>query len=162
MINHLGSQLDKIYLKPGELVIMDEPMIVTTVLGSCISVTMFHPQTGTAAICHAMMPSGYGSLSFKYVDTSIHHMVKCFVHRKIQLDKIQVKFFGGADMFKSDDSISHNPTVGRQNITVTASCMKEYGLVPAASDVGGMQGRKLVFRTDTGIVFLKKQNAQKF
>lgn len=156
-MNCQGSQLDKIYLKPGELVIMDEPMIVTTVLGSCISVTMFHPQTGTAAICHAMMPSGYGSVSFKYVDASIHHMVKWFVHRKIQMGKIQVKLFGGADMFKSDDSFSRNISIGRQNISVATCCLKGYGLVPAVSDVGGMKGRKLVFRSDTGIVFLKKQ-----
>ncbi len=157
-MNLQDAQPDKIYLKPGELIIMDEPMIVTTVLGSCISVTMLHPPTGTAAICHAMMPKDHGSVSFKYADTSVHHMVKCFVHRKIRLENIQVKLFGGADMFKSDDSIAHNITVGRQNIAVALGCLKEYGLIPAAFDVGGSQGRKLIFRTDTGIVFLKKKH----
>jgi chemotaxis protein CheD len=151
-------QLEKLYLKPGELLIIDEPMIVTTVLGSCISVTMFHQQTGTAAICHAMMPGGRDSISFKYVDASIHQMVKYFLHRKVQLEKIQVKLFGGADMFKSIVSEIPKLTVGRQNISAAIHCLKEYGLVPTASDVGGWKGRKLIFKTDTGIVLLKKQS----
>lgn len=159
-MNLHGSQLDKIYLKPGELIIMDEPMIVTTVLGSCISVTMFHPQTGTAAICHAMMPHGRGSASFKYVDTSINHMVKYFFHREVQSEEIQVKLFGGADMFKTVDSVTRNLSVGRQNIAVATNCLKAYGMVPTASDLGGRKGRKLVFKTDCGIVFIKKQTDQ--
>jgi chemotaxis protein CheD len=119
---------------------------------------MFHPQTGIAAICHAMMPDGGSPDSFKYVDSVIHRMVLYFRQRKIPREEIQVKLFGGADMFNCIES--NNSTVSRRNIGVAKRCLREYRLIPAVSDVGGKEGRKLIFRTDSGAVFLKKLNSQ--
>ncbi len=151
-------QLEKIYLKPGELVTAEEPVMITTVLGSCISVTMYHPQTGTALISHAMLPNGHGSKNFKYVDSSIHHMVKYFKDRKIRLYEIAVKLFGGADMFKSSQPKVPNLTVGWQNITVASQILERYDLEPVAKDTGGNRGRKLVFTTNDGSVYIKKMS----
>jgi len=154
--------LDKIYLKPGELVVTEEPVMVTTVLGSCVSVTMFNARTGTAAICHGMLPYGGKSENFKYVDTALRYMLGYF--KKLQIDRkeIEVKFFGGADMFTTTtkESNTRNLTVGWQNISAATTCLKEYGLTPTASDVGGGIGRKLIFTTDTGIVYLKRLRDQ--
>ncbi len=155
-----GSFLEKIYLKPGELLLTEEAIVVTTVLGSCISVTMFHPRSGIAAICHAMLPRGGGSTSFKYVDTSVHHMAAYFSRRKISPDEIQAKLFGGADMFNSGRPSVRNLTVGWQNIATATQCLQTLGLSPSSTDVGGKQGRKLIFTTDTGTVFLKKLKRQ--
>ncbi len=153
-----NSILEKIYLKPGELVIAEEPVMVTTVLGSCISVTMFHPRTGAAAICHGMLPNGGKSKSFKYVDTSLRYMMKFLDHLKISRMEIEIKLFGGADMFSSGESTMRGLTVGCQNISVATRCLEECGLVPVASDVGGRKGRKLIFKTDTGVVLIKKMS----
>ena len=51
------TRLAPLRLKPGELLICREPHEVTTVLGSCVSITMFNARLGLAAICHAMLPS---------------------------------------------------------------------------------------------------------
>ncbi len=158
-MNREGSLLEKIYLKPGELVVSEEPVMITTVLGSCISVTMFHPRTGTAAICHGMLPSGGTSKKYKYVDVALRYMVSQFNHLEISKKEIHVKLFGGADMFHSGNSGVCNLTVGWQNISTANRCLEEYGLVLAASDVGGKQGRKLIFKTDTGVVYIKKLGA---
>jgi chemotaxis protein CheD len=155
-MNQKVSKLEKIYLNPGELVITEEPLMVTTVLGSCVSVTMFHQKTGAAAICHGMLPNGYKSDSFKYVDTSMRYMVNYFRRLKIPRSEIQVKLFGGADMFNSVQTGVKNLTVGWQNISIANRCLEEYGLILTSSDVGGKKGRKLIFKTDTGIVFIKK------
>lgn len=155
-----GSILEKMYLKPGELVLTEEAIMVTTVLGSCISVTMFHPESGIAAICHAMLPRGAGSTSFKYVDTAVHHMAAYFLRRKVRRDELQAKLFGGADMFNSSRPSVRNLTVGWQNIATATQCLQALGLTPSATDVGGKQGRKLIFTTDTGTVFLKKLDRQ--
>ncbi|MCP3888018.1 MAG: chemotaxis protein CheD [Desulfobulbaceae bacterium] len=156
-MNRGTTPLQKIFLQPGEMVIAEEPVMVTTVLGSCISVTMFHPHTQIAAICHAMLPNGGGSKSFKYVDTAVYHMVMFFKHQRIRQKEIQVKLFGGSDMFKNTVSSVSSLTVGRQNISVAVQCLKAEGLVPTAIDVGGNKGRKLIFKTDSGIVFVKKK-----
>ena len=160
MMDSGGSPLEKIYLKPGELVVAEAPVMVTTVLGSCISVTMFQPTTGVAAICHGMLPNGGKSESFKYVDSAIRYMVRYFDSLKISRGEIQVKLFGGADMFTSTQPSVRNLTVGWQNISVAIRCLEEYGLILAASDVGGKRGRKLVFKSDTGFVYIKKMIGQ--
>ncbi len=149
-------QLDKIYLKPGELVVTEEQVMVTTVLGSCVSVTMFNAQMGAAAICHGMLPYGGNSQNFKYVDSAIRYMIGYFKKLDIKRKEIEVKVFGGADMFHTVGSSTNSPTVGSQNVSAAASCLKEYGMTPTASDVGGRNGRKLIFTTDTGIVYLKR------
>jgi len=72
-----------IYLKPGEMYITEKPALVSTVLGSCVSVTMFNPRLQIGAICHGLLPtfkpeSLYGNLAaeYKYVNSSIYKMVK--------------------------------------------------------------------------------------
>jgi len=159
-MNRDDALLEKIYLKPGELVVAEEPVMVTTVLGSCISVTMFHPATGVSAICHGMLPNGGTSESFKYVDSAVRYMVRYMDSLQIRRQEIEVKVFGGSDMFTGVQQGLRNLTVGRQNITVATKCLEEYGMVLTASDVGGKKGRKLVFKTNTGDVFIKKMIGQ--
>lgn len=153
-----SSLLEKVYLKPGEMVTTEETLMITTVLGSCISVTMFHQKTGAAAICHGMLPYGKSSASFKFVDTSLRYMMHYFDSLKISRKEIQVKLFGGSDMFTTGQPSVRSLTVGWQNISAARSCLAEYGLVPTAADVGGKVGRKLIFTTDTGSVYIKKLN----
>ena len=156
---HQGcSRLEKIYLKPGELVVTEEPVMVTTVLGSCVSVTMYNARLRAAAICHGMLPHGGISDNFKYVDTALRYMIDYFRKRDIGRKEIEVKVFGGADMFNTVGSSTRNFTVGWQNISAATSFLQEYGMAPTASDVGGKKGRKLIFTTDTGIVYLKRLN----
>ena len=50
------SKFPVIYLKSGEIYFTEEPVIVLTVLGSCVSVTLFHRRLGYSAICHGLLP----------------------------------------------------------------------------------------------------------
>jgi len=73
--------LERYFLKPGELMITEVPTIVTTVLGSCVAITMFSERCSVGGICHAMLPKGslaHPTDRFRYVDTSILYMVHLF------------------------------------------------------------------------------------
>ena len=61
----------------------------------------------------------------------------------------------GSDMFPVLHPTKVN-TVGRQNIAMAQQLLQEEGLVPRVADVGGRQGRKLIFYPHTGEVFLKR------
>ncbi|MDY0268591.1 chemotaxis protein CheD [Trichloromonas sp.] len=148
------AQLPKIYLKPGELTINEHPAEVATVLGSCVAVTLYSPRYSVGAICHAMLPRGGG---FKYVDGALRHMLEVFDHLGIPRHEIETKLFGGSDMFPVLN-LTKADTVGRQNVAMAQSLLKEEGLVPRVADVGGRQGRKLIFYPHTGEVFLKRLN----
>jgi chemotaxis protein CheD len=163
-MNDGNGKLSLFYLKPGEMHIADRPGIVTTVLGSCVAVTMYNSRLKTGAICHSMMPRwmaerdsrGKCDEGFKYVDYSIRYMVDAFRSFGIGPREIEVKLFGGADMFSSDDNDKRYISVGRQNIMEALNVMDENGLALRKRDIGGTQSRKLRFYLHTGSVFLKR------
>lgn len=92
-----------VYLKPGELFVSRESAIVSTVLGSCVSVTMFSPELRMGAICHALLPVENSSgESFRYVDTSILSMLEEFGRHGISRTRLEVKLFGGSSMLSDN------------------------------------------------------------
>lgn len=149
----ISPDLPKVYLKPGELHFAATPAVVTTVLGSCVSVTMFDRLSGTAAICHALLPEGPRSDAFRYVDSSIIHMLEMFAAHGVNRQRLEVKVFGGADMLGAG---GRRVGVGRRNVEIATLVLAANGLTVAAQDVGGTRGRKLFFVTHTGEVFLKR------
>ena len=152
----------KIYLKPGELVVADEPALVTTVLGSCIAVTLYSPRLQIGTICHAVLPTGKTSQPSRYVDQSVHFMLNYFRKQRVDIKELVAKMFGGAEMFTQVIPESRDRTVGAQNIRSALDSLSLAGMEPVALDVGGKQGRKLIFNTRTGEVFLKRLNREIF
>ena len=154
----------EVYLKPGKMYCAEHPTLVVTVLGSCVSVTMFSRRTGVGAICHGHLPRCPGLKNcggaclegFKYVDCSIRQMARLFDHYGVKRGEIEVKCFGGADMFSRQTNKSRTESVGRQNIQAAEQTIAGEGLSVLTRDVGGPQGRKILFYTDTGEVFLKR------
>jgi len=142
-------------LKPGELYVAQDPVMVETVLGSCIAVSFFCESKRCGAICHAMLPSGNSS-EYKYVDASINYMIQVMQQHGMQTAHVVAKLFGGADMFDNVTARAERYSVGKQNIEMAQSLLREYGIAVERSDVGGTFGRKLIFFSETGRVFVKK------
>jgi chemotaxis protein CheD len=163
-MNLSEAKLPVVYLKPGELYIARRPTIVTTVLGSCISVTMFNRRLGIGAICHGLLPrcrdkkkcDDNCTEEFKYVGCSVRSMVEEFIMSGSKRNEIEVKVFGGADVFALKGVDRKSANIGKQNIKAALSVIRSEGLHLLTSDVGGVAGRKIFFNTQTGEVFLKR------
>ncbi len=153
-----------IYLKAAEIYFSEEPASVLTVLGSCLAVTMFHQHLGIGAICHGLLPQCAKRTACsepcmdeaRYVECSIERMVKRFTRIGALLREIEVKIFGGADMFAARPDSDGPVPVGKQNIATAMRITKEKGLRIVSLDVGGVQGRKIFFNTRSGEVLLKR------
>jgi chemotaxis protein CheD len=151
---------DTIYLHPGELCVCDEPTQVITVLGSCVSVTLFNPRLCLGAICHATLPEcrTAGNCesvcieAFRYMDCAVRYMLGALRKRGVLNKEIEIKMFGGADTLISQGS----NTVGSKNVQAALSILQEEHLNVVAMDVGDSFGRKLIFYSNTGEVFLKR------
>jgi chemotaxis protein CheD len=157
------QELPTIYLKPGEVHFGAEPSRVITVLGSCVAVIMFHRHTRIGAICHAVMPSYDKSIKkrspshdvFQYVDTSVTWMLEQFEKIGIKPKDLDVKIFGGSEIFYDSKKYKTSISVGRKNVEMALSTIHEKKLKLRAWNVGGNKGRKVIFYTDTGEVFTK-------
>lgn len=162
-MNSFTTGLPVVYLKPGEMLFSTTPNLIMTVLGSCLSVTMYTPRLEIGAICHGVMPRCDRKTKncddclepFKYVDCSIREMVKSFNEFNVKPDEIEVKVFGGSDMFARPVK-KGIVSVGNQNIKTAQKVIQSEGLTLLSQDFGGTQGRKILFFTHTGEILLKR------
>lgn len=156
----IASHTHNIYLKPGEVVVACNPMLVSTLLGSCVAVTMFSPSKGIGAICHAMLPNCPGLTGdLRYVDTALP-----YIHRKVLENgagnDLVVKLFGGAQVLDIGYANAQR-TVGEQNITRALEILESLGLAASCADTGGGVGRKLFFCTRSGDVYVRRISKSK-
>jgi len=139
----------RINLNPEEIVIAEVPVVVSTVLGSCLAVVFFCCRLRIGAICHATLPQGSCHFDGKYVNQAIAYMFHYFEGLKIRPAELTVKVFGGAEMFGVTDG------VGMRNQQAALEALRQLGLTPSVVDVGGNRGRRLVFFSETGDVYRK-------
>jgi chemotaxis protein CheD len=165
----IDDRLRVYYLQAGEGLVIKEPALIVTVLGSCLSVTVFCERMGIGAICHALMPRcprteecipGCGAAA-RYVDCSVRQMLSRFGQLGARPPELQVKVFGGAAMFGECPSEKESASVGAQNIMAARDALKEAGITAAAEDVGGNRGRKIFFYPHSGEILLKRLNRMK-
>ncbi|MDD4951642.1 MAG: chemotaxis protein CheD [Desulfovibrionaceae bacterium] len=152
------------YLKACACGLFEGPARVSTVLGSCVAVTFHDLELGLGAIFHALLPrsaelepQGLGaSWVFRYVDSSIRFLAARFEALGLERRNIQVKVFGGANLLSRAGSGPWPHCVGQRNAEVAFAELKALGFRVKAHDVGGRQGRKIIFSTADGEVLLKR------
>jgi len=154
------SDLDNVYLKIAEGGFYQRPTTVMTVLGSCVSVTFHDPRTKFGAIFHALLPRadqfenpGPQLNPYKYVDTAINLLALSFREAGVSLAGLEIKLFGGANQ-----NTSNGLDIGVQNVAAAKDILARHGLPVAASNTGGPKGRKILFISHTGEVYLKMLN----
>lgn len=143
---------------PGEYYVTDKQEMITTVLGSCISVCIYEQRTGLGAMNHFMLPSSNGnndaddlmSESFRYGDVAMERMINDLLKNGADKDKIVFKAFGGGQIIKQMTS------VGERNIKFLHKFMVMEGYKLSAVDLGGPHPRKVNFFPKTGKVMVKK------
>jgi len=153
-------ELPRVSVQPGELCLVREPAILQTILGSCVSVTLWSPRLGVGALCHGVLPrSPRGAVApegHHYVDFAIRHLVRKFDELGAVRREVEVKVFGGADVLPVGAFRTGRPTVGALNCQVALETLEEEGLAVLASDLGGTRGRTIRFHTATGEVLVHR------
>ncbi|WP_277656079.1 chemotaxis protein CheD [Seleniivibrio woodruffii] len=152
------NEIESYYLKPGEIFYSEEPAMVRTVLGSCVSITMFVPRFKIGIISHCMLPTSQDAIhrgedAMKYVDCALLYMNKKIINSGAEKRETEVKLFGGSNMFTIADADSG---VGIKNVNSALNLIKKLGYGIVSSDTGGNFTRKLFFSFDTGKVYLRK------
>ena len=131
-----------------------QPVLVSTLLGSCIAVTMFSQSKGIGAICHAMMPDRSGRHhDLRYVDTAIYYIYRKAMEFGAARD-LEIKLFGGSQILPTGRDQPGNVSIGRKNVARSLEVLNQLGLTVAKTDVGGTRGRKLFFSVLNGNVYV--------
>jgi chemotaxis protein CheD len=160
----LATQVPEMNLAPGELHLTQRPMLIHTILGSCVGATFWSPRLGVGAMCHGVLPrcpeswpSGDSTVDcYRYVDYSIRYLTQKLYALGAKRNEVQVKLFGGADVLPTSNAPNAKPTVGALNCEAALQVLEQEGLPILAYDLGGTRGRKIRFCTRTGEVRVYK------
>lgn len=152
--------MDRVFLNPGEIYFSTDEVIVETLLGSCIAITIFDKVKMIGGMIHYLLPSPSSNQKVtrftenNYADFAIPNLLKHFKHHQSNRTDLEVKMLGGGAVIDVD--LTKVANVGESNIKKARELLRKYGLTITGEDVGGMLGRKLQFNTRSGVIRHKK------
>ncbi|MBE0425803.1 MAG: chemotaxis protein CheD [Nitrospirae bacterium] len=134
----------------------EEECIITTILGSCISVCLWDPSSKIGGMNHYLLPlwNGSGLQTPRYGNIAIPKLIKKITDLGCKKSSLRAKVFGGADMLFS--SKNGDMSIGTRNIILAEDMLEAENIPVISNDVGGNCGRKIEFNTKTGVVMLRR------
>ncbi len=146
----------KVYLHAGQLFAASDPCEITTILGSCVAVCLFDPSRRLGGANHYLLPirPGAAHASPRFGNVAIAELLERLVGLGSRKRDLGAKVFGGATLTGGARAVAGG--LGAKNVELARDVLAREGLPIIAEDVGGERGRKIVLRTDDGIVWVKK------
>ena len=133
-----------------------DPLLLDTVLGSCIAACIFDPVAAVGGMNHFMLPEGAdpgNPTSARYgvnaMELLISELMKLGGNRK----RFQAKVFGGGHVLKIRESLDGIP---QQNINFVHEFLEAESIPVMCEDIGGYQARRVLFHTKSAKAYLKK------
>jgi len=145
------------YLHPAALFVSTQPHIVTTVLGTCVSVCLWDRVQLFGGINHYMLPywNGDGLASPKYGNISMDRLYNKMVTLGAKPNHMIAKVFGG----KAHDDQHSVFNIGEKNAMLAFDFLEKTKITVLGHSVGGPNGRKIQYNTYTGEVRMKTVRA---
>jgi chemotaxis protein CheD len=150
-----------IFLQPGEIFFGDNSTRIRTILGSCVSITFWHPTKLIGGMTHIMLPArrkrnliGAQFLDGKYADEAVRLMLNEIECAGTHPREYQVKLFGGGDMFSKNTSSDQNH-IGIKNTLAATELLNQYGFSLHAKHFGGLGHRSIIFDIWSGYVWVR-------
>ncbi len=160
-LNHL---LD-IFLQPGELFVADAGYQIRTILGSCVSITLWHPDTCLGGMSHFLLPTR-GSvvpirdLDGRYGDEALQLMLADLHAHGVSPGRCQAKIFGGGNMFPGHDRAG-KINVGQRNGEAARELLRKQGIPLLSESLFGHGHRQIIFDLSKGDVWARQVRPSK-
>jgi chemotaxis protein CheD len=143
------------YLLAGGLLASADPHVITTVLGSCVSVCLWDGVLRIGGMNHYMLPfwNGEGLASPKYGNIAVAKLVQRLQDLGSEKKNLRAKIFGGGVVLNVTNPFMN---IGERNVQLAEDALRSEGIPIVSGDTGGRSGRKIIFNTESGVVLVKK------
>ncbi|OLU16503.1 MULTISPECIES: chemotaxis protein CheD [unclassified Pseudomonas] len=153
-----SPSIAEVYLNPGDYHFGGPYTRVRTLLGSCVSIVLWHPHARLGGMCHFMLPTRgrpTKQRDGRYADEVVSLLCEAIALSGTRLAEYQARIFGGGHMFPGlAQSRRHH--VGQQNIDIARRLLAERKLGCHGEHVGGVGHRNLIFDIWSGEIALKQ------
>jgi len=160
-----GSDMDRFVLHPGDYRVADRPVVMSTLLGSCVAVCLFDPVKRVMGMNHFLLAErrhaeGTPLLASEAGRYGIHAMellVNDLLRKGAQRHRLEAKAFGGGNVIgsncKSEDGFN---CVGTTNVRFVRDFLERDRIPLVAADLGGNQGRQIHFSGNDYSVYVRQ------
>ena len=147
----------EIYLRPGEFYFGAGNLRISTLLGSCIAIVLWHPEQQHGGMCHYLLPARYkdrgaAAPDGKYGEEAMELFMLEIKKRRTLPAQYQVHVYGGGNMF--DKRIASSIDIGYQNIQMAHHLLEAQGFSLHYEHLGSFGHRKIAFDVWSGEVRL--------
>lgn len=151
-------EVEEHFINPGGFHFGMGNLRLRTLLGSCVSVALWHPQRSIGGLCHFMLPSRNNkrrdTLDGRYADEAFALFDQAMLRFGSRAWEYHAKVFGGGRMFDTRMPIME---IGDRNILIARELLAQRNIRVLAQDVGGIKHRKITFDVWSGDVWMSRQ-----
>ena len=143
---------------PNEYVVTAEDIVLTTVLGSCVSACLRDPVAGVGGINHFMLPAAgpdvgeQASRSLRYGVNAMDRLIEALVAQGARPGRIEAKVFGGGQLM----SDAAGTRIGEANARFVVDDLQRRGIAIHAQDMGERCARQLHYFPASGRARVKR------
>lgn len=152
-VAHSGAD---VFLQPGQFWFGGGAVLVRTLLGSCVAITLWHRHERLGGVCHYMLPHkpvGAGThIDGRYATDAMRFLVERIAVHGLRPDAFEAKLFGGGRMLAS------RSLVPQRNIDIARALLAEHRIATKAEHLGGSGHRVLHFDAATGDAWLRHRS----
>jgi chemotaxis protein CheD len=155
----------RITLNPGEHCVTNENVVITTLLGSCVSACLYDPYSKIVGMNHFLLSSRRYARNAPLSTTDagrygIHSMellMNEMWNRGAKRDNLRAKAFGGASLLQPADTSSGSFfAVGEVNVRFILEFLQNENIPLVAYALGGAVGRVIHFNSADFSVHVRK------
>ncbi len=153
-----GKPGEELFLMPGQLHFGSAVASLKTLLGSCVALTLWHPQRRIGGMCHYLLPSRTRSaadrLDGRYGDEAMEVLLEHIRRSGTDPADYQAHLYGGADTLPEGTTLRFN--VGERNIEAGWNFVDRWGFQLQGVDVGEDVPRSVKLVLATGEVDMRR------
>lgn len=121
------------------------PGLVTTLLGSCVALVLWHPGRAVGGMCHYLLPtrpaSAGGPLDPRYAGDAMRAFMQHLAATGTRAGEYRVALLGGGNMFPNQPRVP-GLDVGQRNIAAGRELLARHGFTLHEEDAGGTGHRR--------------------
>ena len=163
-IKNQGSANEQVVLNPGDHYVTDKKLVISTLLGSCVSACLYDPVHNIMGMNHfllsskvyqrkkSIITSDAGRYGLQAMEIVINGMLQLGAERKY----IKAKAFGGGSVLGNGNQLNNYFDVGAVNVLFIKSFLTNENISLMASDLGGNTGRVIRFDGSDYSVYVRK------
>jgi chemotaxis protein CheD len=141
------------FLYPGQVFVTRDPIVISTILGSCAAVCLWDRHKKAGGMNHYLLPEGSaeGPNRLRYGNNANAELLRQVLALGCEIRNLQAKVFGGSSAF----AVNLSQSVGTRNVDLAESFLRSAGIPVVEREVSGKHGRRLVFQIADGVTTIK-------